>query len=1801
MKTHAFKNKSIGLNKKQALLALIFSLGLVNGLVYAQFDPFPGNTVDCTLVCSPACDDSGGGGDDPFCELLGTCEPDCDPTVQSCAGDGDGDGGCEGATCGETDPCGGGLAGGSSNAPSGSTGNPINIISGNKYKKQTDLEALPGVLGLEFSRHYNSAYSRSIGLGVGWRHSYSTILWVSKGFAPGESEVLKLQQADGRILHFDRVGGRNKGAQYRTRNHADGYITTTDYGYQWRWRSGRIASFDERGLLTQVEQNGQVMRLRYNGTGRLIGVRDPQGRRLTFYYEGRRLAGFTDPAGNATQFKYDKQERLVNVIRPNKSVRVYHYQDPTHQWHLTGITDELGRRIQSYGYDKLGRAIVSTKDVNTEQVSIQYDDDNNRRVLTDSQGNTTEYLLTEIQGQKLIAEVRGPGCSVCEQGDVGYEYNSSLQVTKETHKSGLVLEYEYDARGRVSHQYRTTFRRGRELIQAFEYDGASPKIMLVKRPSIAPGKFLTTEFRYSEKGQVVEIREFGYEPATPLNDDNFRMGAERYIEKSRKLKFEYDNRGQLTRIDGPRSGVNDELRLTYDSDGRLATLSLPNGQTQKVLSYDALGHPTKLQHSNQTPVLISYNDFGKPTSVTRGLQSVTYEYDELGELKKVTDPFGRSTLIDYDLMSRVETVRHEAGPSLEIKFDSEHRVLGRKLYDAQGDVLGNVSYLYDAYDRLNQVNDELRNESIQYSYNDYGELSHIVNQDKQTTRFGRSRSGSILQAWQAGGSKFLHFDKRGEPVGITDAEGNTTYQIKNDFGQVVTYLSGDRGATYFRYDSAGNLIEQLNADNQLIKFDYDAANRVVRKSTPDDRIDFVYDPQSGRLASVENATGKEVFEYDSDYRVVSHSRQMEGHEFVTRYKYNDFWQLIEKVLPDGQTLHYLYHQNGPAKGALKAVTRDEWFGLSETALLSEIDDNRWDKETRITFGNGLTRVSRYDQQGRLSSTKTEPILDLAFDRDKSGNVVQINSDDSPSSYAYDNANRLVSADLNVGSFRFEYDKNGNRIRRVKTSTAQASEESSSISSYGRGNRLRSINGHEVEYNAVGSPIKQKSKLGLRRYEYNASQRPVRLYVDGQLRAEYEYNGFGERVKKVVYASGSREKNPQVTYFLYEGRRLVGEVDGNGDIFSQYLYHRGEPTVKLNGNAAYYIHSDHLGTPKLITDEDQNIAWKGVSSPFGAVQLEKHDIEFHLRFRGQYEDTESGTYYNYFRDYDPEVGRYLTNDPIGLVGGVNTYAYVGGNPINSIDPLGLATITYYIINDLNRTQRGASVARWAYTITDLGAASDPSLPGADLDNSTVLLFDRHYVSQRGTATDTFLESVEDTYANDPNVSINTTLGIGVADSNTPNALTAFQDYYNNLNTLSATSFSVEISDDDARAFIHAALPAPTGNDSCDTGEHDTILTDLLPNIADPVANRGEIDPTRSYASELNDRIMACDDSADPNSTGATNESAQESWELQRFIEATRLRETGGTRDCSQTGCPAGIDNPSGQPASYGLLQYVGLTMVGELVHNSNPNINDGYTDQEMQDLGFRDENDADTGLRARLVAAQTRGDRAFRIYRDVEAAVGGATTDLATATTAAETHRQTFLNDTGLTDADFDNLIASVVFFNAIDPYIGQNFNNLTAAQQQTINTAAANAGIGAGSRNTYMRSRIENEARNGFATAAIFAETVDPANPVDPTIREYLLDNNDSIFRDTDNFYAAITPDLRNSLNNQRATYTLEERVIRAAYRHNTGRYPATIADGQSFPYVSGNNRGVLDYFEVTHCLLDYDEDDPIEIAPLLP
>lgn len=201
------------------------------------------------------------------------------------------------------------------------------------------------------------------------------------------------------------------------------------------------------------------------------------------------------------------------------------------------------------------------------------------------------------------------------------------------------------------------------------------------------------------------------------------------------------------------------------------------------------------------------------------------------------------------------------------------------------------------------------------------------------------------------------------------------------------------------------------------------------------------------------------------------------------------------------------------------------------------------------------------------------------------------------------------------------------------------------------------------YNAYFSTITQNNNT----FTYNTSNRLAKVSNNSE-DTDYFYNSFGERYLK--HKKSLTNNNEDKNWFIYDGSSLIYEKNESNNIASEeinYIYLNGNPIAIIKNNNIYYIQTDHLGTPRVILDSNNNLVWKlDYSEPFGNKQPIENGLEFNLRFPGQYWDDEKSSSYNINRDYNPITGRYLQSDPIGLEAGINTYGYVDANPLSYID-------------------------------------------------------------------------------------------------------------------------------------------------------------------------------------------------------------------------------------------------------------------------------------------------------------------------------------------------------------------------------------------------------------------------------------------------------------------------------------------------------------------------------------------------------
>ncbi|HCR1586082.1 TPA: RHS repeat protein, partial [Pseudomonas aeruginosa] len=427
------------------------------------------------------------------------------------------------------------------------------------------------------------------------------------------------------------------------------------------------------------------------------------------------------------------------------------------------------------------------------------------------------------------------------------------------------------------------------------------------------------------------------------------------------------------------------------------------------------------------------------------------------------------------------------------------------------------------------------------------------------------------------------------------------------------------------------------------------------------------------LGAIEGARDSLVYRYDERGNLVEQVRsiRLDQQTLLDRvtYRYDAANQLLEIGYPSGLAIGYPRNAGGQVASVTLAVG-----DKAPSTLVGQIAYLPFGPLLRLTWGNGITLSREYDQDYQLLRQKVGP-WQSDYQHDANGNIQQHrHSLWGTLDYQYDPLDRLTEERGVQGGRSYAYDAVGNRTQRSDNPASGGTASSQDYQYSPDSNRLTAIGAQAVTSDAAGNLTQDRAA---RKLAYDAQGRLQSVSRDGQQVAEYRYNALGQRIVKLTPES--------ITTYLYgPDGQLLGEAehDGSGRKLraQYYLWLDSLPLAtidadydaqgKVGNPTLLYLHGDHLDTPRLATDASGQIAWQWQSDAFGRGEaLSQGSTQVNLRFPGQYYDAESGLHYNYFRDYDPETGRYVESDPIGLAGGLNTYVYVEGNPLAYVDEWG----------------------------------------------------------------------------------------------------------------------------------------------------------------------------------------------------------------------------------------------------------------------------------------------------------------------------------------------------------------------------------------------------------------------------------------------------------------------------------------------------------------------------------------------------
>ncbi|HEX5276621.1 MAG TPA: DUF6765 family protein [Fluviicoccus sp.] len=996
-----------------------------------------------------------------------------------------------------------------SDQPSSAVGNPLDVMSGNKFQSETDLPALSGPLGLSFSRTYNSrSQSRGL-LGHGWRHAYELTLLETR-------DKLQIIQPDGRRLIFARTAD---GGCVSARP-GDGTVEASASGWIWRWPSGRELRFepaspDRRyGRLTEIRDNrlpGQpALTLRYSVNGSLLSIRDRQGRSLLFrhgVYGANRWPEIQveGPTG-VFRYRLDGDGNLLTVQRPD-GVQLGYYYEPFRQGgdihNLTGkalwrSASRQWQRVATWAYDPQDRAVLSEHAGGVERVILRFDSTPValgtdglpvfQTVLTDSLGRETRYRW-QVAGQDWrLLESRGAGCASCGAVNRRYAYNTLGQVRREEtlSRDGAVLnwtESDYDIRGRLTARRQggagiaTEFQR-----LAYERPDLPWAVTAVTRPSVMPGRQAAIRYDYDRQGRLLAQRESGYSPlgeALVRERRYTRDAAGRVLSEDGPLpnlpdgrgditRYFYDTQGRLERIEGV-GGL--QLAVTgRDAVDRVTGLALRNGSRRETwrLEYDIRGHLRQLDREGEgLPVrrqLFRYDDEGRMLARTdaAGLES-RFTYDAAGRLQNLVQPDGRLVRFDRDSENRLLSAQWRGGQSPDPfrRLDWQYTRTGSADQTRLTDSLGLISEQQQSDDgRTVQARDALGRERTTL-YDGLGRW--------QASRL-RAFGINLPVAWR----------QREQGLAVQGEAGLQAAAGYDDWGRKVLERLPGQGLRLYRYDSTDNRIAEAGEDGGVRRYRYDYAGHRIAEGTAAQpsliTTRFDGDLPVLRTDGVESRRWR----YNSLGEPVAESRNLPGPDGRSR-EWHQAWSYdpagrVRLETRGNLNLAYVYSVDGrvsaihASEGRLASLLGGWLSGpvpLLSRPVADQVRYDAWGQINHLRLMHGGEQYFQRDRRGRLTGilnrheTSATPgwfalartLLPEGWARTVEGVMGWRTIHLSHDAYAYDPLDRLARRREGGVSERYDYDAAG-RLARVETLSGGRWQPAVTYEYDAQGNRRR---------------------------------------------------------------------------------------------------------------------------------------------------------------------------------------------------------------------------------------------------------------------------------------------------------------------------------------------------------------------------------------------------------------------------------------------------------------------------------------------------------------------------------------------------------------------------------------------------------------------------------------------------------------------------------------------------------------------------------------------------------------------------
>jgi RHS repeat-associated protein len=1028
------------------------------------------------------------------------------------------------------------------------------------------------------------------------------------------------------------------------------------YSSQARTRDVGLGLGWTHSLGWEIEARGRTVIEVWDGDGTMLAFATPQpggrsvglkgwvlfavGDGFELERQGLRWV-FGEPDANRRRFRLlAVRDRCGNAI-------TLRYADGC----LTEIVDSVGRiiRVRPTPERRIGAFEIKNAAHQGQWVTFArytYDDRGNLLTFTDADGYTTQYTYSD---DGLLASCAAP--------------------------DSLVFHFRYDRAFRCVETWGAMA------------NGVVPALATSVPKRLADGRtpakgLLHCKLNYEKDGYV--------EVADSLQVRRYfsnRMGLmNKTVSSGGVTTRQFDERGHLLGLTDP---VGQTYKWTRDERGAVLTQTDPTGYTVTTRRGPD-GQPVEISDGLGVIMRFTYDAHGNIVEISPALgERATFRYDDRGALVETLRPNGARLQFEYDAHYNMTRVVQPDGTDWQWTFDGFGRVLSmrdpagaetRYAYDNRGlriatyEPNGNVvRFTYNGARERIAASDAER--SMRAEYNGFHQLVKLVYANGEQVQFRYDREARLVELInESGAVRSMSHNLDGLVTEIVSFDGRRERFKYDANGHLIWYENGASEVTKYIRDALGRIIEVVFPDETTAKFQLDPRGQVVKETLGGVEVRYQLDAAGQRVREVQSVDGREetverAFDLmrecvrlktslghaessmrDSMERV---ERRALDAGTTVRFHYDTVGREVDRVLPGGahvasewSTEHRLVRVavSGPAQPQ-PGTPEPDWVGV-------------------LPPNSTVFKAFAYSPVGRLTSR---------WDR-------ALGSQE----YKYDGRDRLLESFVN-----------GQRSEAFGYVGGWNVSELASPRSYAPGDVLQAKGPFTFEWDSNGRLTSKTERLpdgSVRtwRYEWNGAGFLATVTVPDGRRVGFTYDPYGRRMKKQVWrieTDGAR-KNISTTRYVWDRAQLAHEIRESAtaagdpiveertycfDDFQRPLAHRTKkksPSGDVVGSWVYYV-TDPIGTPETLVADDGRVlgtlertAW-GETTPSGGETTP-------LRFAGQYEDDETGLHYNRYRYYDPQIGRYISQDPAGNLPHPNLYRYAH-NPILGIDPYGLHTV------------------------------------------------------------------------------------------------------------------------------------------------------------------------------------------------------------------------------------------------------------------------------------------------------------------------------------------------------------------------------------------------------------------------------------------------------------------------------------------------------------------------------------------------